>query len=310
MSTAWVAATVRAKSLTRRRVGRAAARSIAASSLDDAVAALARSPYAHDLPASSDPEALQHAVGATLLWHLRVLAGWLPHEGAEDLRALAAGFEISNLDEHLAALRGRPATAAYDLGSLATAWARLRDTSSLSEVRQVLTSSRWGDPGDATAWSIGLAVRLSWAERVVTRVPEAADWARTGAALLLARVISAEGRLWDEPLRRQAQAVLGPGPAGAAGSSTPLAELARLLPPSCRWALVGVDDPADLWRAEARLAADVERDGFRLLHRPGFGRATVVGAAAVLAVDAWRLRAALGSAARGGSAVEVFDAVA
>jgi hypothetical protein len=50
-----------------------------------------------------------------------------------------------------------------------------------------------------------------------------------------------------------------------------------------------------------------------------FGRAPVVGVVAVLAVDAWRVRAALETAARGGgtgevagsfSAMEAFDGVA
>jgi hypothetical protein len=58
----------------------------------------------------------------------------------------------------------------------------------------------------------------------------------------------------------------------------------------------------------------VERDGFTLLRQPLTTSAPVVGAAAVLGADAWRVRAALEVAARGGSqdprALEAFDAVA
>ena len=53
--------------------------------------------------------ATQHAVAATLLWDLRVLAGWLPRDGVDLLRALACWFEIANVDELLAVAAGRPA---------------------------------------------------------------------------------------------------------------------------------------------------------------------------------------------------------
>ena len=46
-----------------------------------------------------------------------------------------------------------------------------------------------------------------------------------------------------------------------------------------------------------------------MLRTPSFSPTPVTGAVAVLAVDAWRVRAALGAAARGGSALEVFDAL-
>jgi len=83
------------------------------------------------------------------------------------------------------------------------------------------------------------------------------------------------------------------------------------LPARARWALEGATDPDELWRGEARWWSRVERDGFALLgERSGFGSAPVLGAVAVLAVDAWRVRAALELAARGGRPLEVFDALA
>lgn len=82
-----------------------------------------------------------------------------------------------------------------------------------------------------------------------------------------------------------------------------------------RWVLAAVlteraDAADDLWRAEITWWRHVEADGVALLHRSGPGPDAPVGAAAVLATDAWRVRAALEIAARGGSPVEAFDAVA
>jgi hypothetical protein len=54
----------------------------------------------------------------------------------------------------------------------------------------------------------------------------------------------------------------------------------------------------------------VEQDGLRLLRAPGMGREVVLGAVAVMAYDAWRTRAALGLAARGGTPLEAYDELA
>ena len=53
--------------------------------------------------------------------------------------------------------------------------------------------------------------------------------------------------------------------------------------------------------------ARVEQDGLRLLRAPGLDRRAVLGAVAVMACDAWRIRAALELAARGGAPVEAYD---
>lgn len=88
-----------------------------------------------------------------------------------------------------------------------------------------------------------------------------------------------------------------------------LPDLVAALRGPARWTLRGVDEPEALWQAEARWWARVESDAFALLHRPRFGSAPVIGAVAAAAVDAWRVRAALESAARGGRP-EAFDVVA
>jgi hypothetical protein len=316
MSGAWVAGAVRARALTRRRLGAAGARRLAACpGLAKAARELASTPYRHDLPAGADGPtlaALQHGVGVTLLWHLRVLAGWLPLSGADDVRVLAGGFEVANVDEQMARVRGRSVGPEYRLGALATAGGRVRQTSSPEEVRRVLSRSPWGDPDSADPWRLGVAMRLAWARRVVARVPEAAAWSRAAAALLLVREVRVRGHALDAALTRRAAAVLGPGFVAELAAGEGPDRLAEVLPTGCGWALDGVSRPQDLWRAEAAWHRRVERDGFGLLQSSRPGRGVVVGAVAVLAVDAWRVRAALASAARGGTSavLEVFDEVA
>lgn len=307
MSTSWVAASVRARALARRRLGAAGARALAgAGSLPDAVAILADTPYGHDVTAVDDLAAAQHGAAAALLWHLRVLGGWVPRSGTPALRALAAGFEVANTDEHLQALRGSPAEPPFRLGSFATAWPRLVRTTSTQQVREVLTTSAWGDPGGDGVRTIRLALRLSWAARVASTVPTARPWAAGAAALLAARERLVAGRAVPEPVARLGEPVL----AATWPAARTLPELRDALDPDASWPLVGVDDPQDLWRAEAAWWQRVERDGFALLRRSGFGADPVVGALAVLAVDTWRVRAALEAAAAGARAREPFDALA
>jgi hypothetical protein len=78
-----------------------------------------------------------------------------------------------------------------------------------------------------------------------------------------------------------------------------LGALRDALPPRARWALEGLDEPRELWRAEAAWWRRVEEDGGRLLRDPHMGRATVVGCLALLGADARRVAGALESAARG-----------
>ena len=51
----------------------------------------------------------------------------------------------------------------------------------------------------------------------------------------------------------------------------------------------------------------VEQDGLRLLRTSSLNRDVVLGAVAVMACDAWRVRAALELAARGGGPLEAYD---
>lgn len=321
MSTSWVAGTVRAKALARRRVGGAGARAIATNDdLSAAVSALAGTSYRHSVRGEQALAEAQQAVAVTFLWHLRVLAGWLPRDGAQAIRLFAGGFEIANVDEHLRRLAGLSAEPSFDLGTLETAWTRVAATSSMDDLRRVLATSAWGDPGAATPRDIHLGMRLAWAERVVGGVPAAAVWARAALALLVVR----ESLLTARPLAgRQAERarnVLGPSFVGLQGGPVPaLEDIAAHLPSDTRWALRHVEREQDLWTADARWWHRVEDDGFALLRGASFGPSPVVGAVAVLAADAWRVRAALETAARGNSAasspsrhdlMETFDALA
>lgn len=144
MSGAWVAGVTRARALVRRRLGESGTRRLGrAETFEAAVEALAGTPYGHDVRPGQDRDAAAHAVAATLLWHLRVLAGWVPPGGADVMRLLARWFEIANVD---AALAGRDAR--FRLGALATSWPRLEQAGTPQALRAGLASSAWGDPGD------------------------------------------------------------------------------------------------------------------------------------------------------------------
>ncbi|MFF5157673.1 V-type ATPase subunit [Streptomyces sp. NPDC000348] len=312
-----VAGVTRARALRTRCLGAEGIREVAASpTLDDALRRLSATPYRHDVPSGGTPAEAQRAVSAALLWHLRILAGWQPAAGADAVRALAAGFEISNTGHHLRALAAgprRPDTEGlrpppYRLGALATAWRRLARTRTPSELRAALAASVWGDPGDDSAAAVATGMRVSAAVRLATAVPGTERWAAARLALLVGREVFVVGRRLPDVSARRAARLLGSRAVGA-GS---YAGFRQALPAAAGWLLEDVDEAADLWRAEARWWGAVERDGRELLRRSRFGPRPVVGAVALLSVDAWRTRGALELASRGGAPgdrpVEVLDA--
>lgn len=307
MSVAWVAGSVRAKALARRRLGADAARRLASlGSLDEALRMLSATSYGRAARPGQALAEAQHAVAAALLWNLRVLAGWLPPGGVGLLRALAGWFEIANTDELLLTVLGGQGGRAFQLGALATAWPRLRGARSLAGLRSALAGSAWGDPGGDSSLAIRFGMRARWAARVAGYPGQARTWACGGAALLVAGERLVAGRQIQAAAIPLLRGLIGPA-AMAAGTCE---ELAAVLPSAARWALDGVHSPADLWLAEPRWWARVDRDGLTALRSPGNGSATVLGGAAVLAADAWRVRAALEIAARGGGPLEAYDAVA
>ena len=307
VSTQWVASNVRAKALLSRRLGAGRARGIAAmSSLAEAQQALADGPYGRHVVAGQAAVQTEHAIASTLLWHLRVLAGWQPREGAQAMRTLAAGFEAANICAHARQLTGAPPQPIYELGALATAWPLLAETSSLAQLRVALSRTLWGDPDTESPADIALAVHASWAVRVARTVPQASSWAGAGLVLLIARWRLLERRELSERAAVHARRVLGT----AAMTSTDLDSFAAAVPARFGWVLAGCNAADQLWRGEALLCRRLEENGFALLTGPGFGQARIIGAVAVLAADAWRCRAALQAATRGGGPMDVYDAVA
>lgn len=299
MSAGWTAAGVRGRGLLRRRLGGVGARQLATSpSLSAALDVLERTPYGREISQGQDLAAAQHAVSAVVLWHLRILAGWDPPLGAGPLRVLGSGFEIANVTGHILGLSGEPARAPYALGSLATAWPAVSAARTPAEVRAALRSSAWGDPGSEHLPAIRLALQLAWARRVFDGAPGAGDWASAGAALLVARVLAAGAEVSLGPVAvRDASHLLGPNWQRA----TSLADLGRHLPRVAARALEGVENREQLWRAEVRWWATVEAAATALALRPRPDASAGVGVAALLAADAWRIRAALALAGHGGA---------
>jgi hypothetical protein len=297
----WTAGVTRARLLLGRAIGADDARRIASCpSLSAGVRALEGSAYGERLRTHDDPAAAERGVAETLLWHLRILAGWLPAAGASVVRTLAAWFELANIDARLAALAGdgrEPQP--FVLGGLATAWARIEPAGGIDEVREAVARSAWGDPGGRGPAELAIALRVGWARRVLETAPEARDWVAGAGALLVAReLLVARSDEHVVQLRRL------PEIGAQALAARTLDELRGALPAHAGWALVGVGDPADLWRAELGWWGRVERDA-RVLLRTGSDEAVVLAAVALLAVDAQRTMRALQAAAQGGSSESV-----
>ncbi len=261
-------------------------------SLADGVGALAGSAYGERVQARDDLAAAQRGVAETLLWHLRILAGWLPAEGAGLVRALATRFELENIDARLAALVGdgrEPPP--FVLGGLATAWPRVEEAHTVAEVHDALARSAWGEQPGSSAAELALGLRVASARRVQETAPEAGDWAAGAGALLVARQLFLEGAG-----TRIEQLARLPGIGQDALQASSLRELASALPARAAWALAQAnDEEEELWRAELGWWLRVERDAQAMVRSPD-ARPAVLGAIALLAADAQRTARALASA--------------
>jgi hypothetical protein len=287
-----------------RAIGPAQARALASSpSLRDAIAILVGSSYGRFARPGMDLGEAQRAVAETALWHTRVLAGWMPPRALEPVRALAAWFELVNIEDRLAYLAGGQAPAPLELGGLAVAWRRAADAQSATEIRAALRGSRWGEPGSEDRVTVGLHLRLSWARWVLEAVPEAAEWAAGAVGLLLAKERFLSGRAATELAAQRP-----PGMGTEWMRATDLQALRRLLPPEAAWALTPVDSPGELWQGEVAWWRRVEGEATLLARNPNLGRPAICGCLALLGVDARRTAAALGAAAR--DAKGAFDELA
>jgi hypothetical protein len=308
MKVGWVAGSVRARLMAaERRLGSSEARSLAeCATLSDLLTELSSGPYRRGLQAGLGVEEAQRAVAETTLLNLRILAGWLPRDGLEVLRVLAAWFELANLEDRLAYLLGGALRRPFELGSLAAAWPAAARAQTMEELRGVLSTTRWGYPGGVTSDDLRLGLRLAWARRVLRDVPEARDWAAGAVALLAARELFVSGR----PLERYPEAVTA-ALGGAWLRAGTFAAFRAALPAHAAWTLADSESPDALWRAEAVWWTRVERDADSLMRSTAAGRAVIVGAVALLAADARRAAAVLGGVARRGlvGAAEGIDAV-
>jgi hypothetical protein len=293
----WIAGTVRGRLLLAHRLGEEPARSLAAQrSFAEARLLLLASPYGRDLGAAEELAPAQRGVAATSLWHLRILAGWLPPDGSVLLRALAAWYELANIEHHIAwIVTGTSPPPPFELGGLATVWPRIEPTHDLAEVRSVLAASPWGEPASENPGGLHLALRAGWTRRIIDCAPEAREWAQAAVALLVAR----ELLLTEEEDPRRLLALPGVRASWLTASSVP--ELAARLPAAIRWALSEVAGPEELWRAELAWWQRVEEDAEALMRRPLGSPALVVGTVALLAVDAQRAARSLAIAALGGA---------
>jgi hypothetical protein len=297
MKPAWTAGVTRARLLLSRRIGAELASSVAASrSLADGLAALAGSAYGERIRAGQDLAMAERGVADTLLWHLRILAGWLPAAGAALVRALAAWFELANIDARLAALDGdgrEPVP--FALGPLSTAWGAAEQARTIEDLADAVSSSAWALPRAHSPAALAIGLRVAWARRVVESAPEAADWVAGAGALLAAReLIVAHSSEYAEQLRQL------PGMDDRALSAGTLGAMRDALGVRAGWALGTIGEPDELWRAELAWWDRVEDDSRLLLGRSD-DEAVVLAAVALLAVDAQRTARALRSAAQGGS---------
>jgi hypothetical protein len=308
MNADWVAAAVRARALAQRRVGSGGCHRLAVlPSLPAALSALADSVYADRLHGATDLATAERAIGASALWQLRVLAGWMPATASRLCRAAAGGYERDNIVALARQLEdGRPTAEPYDLGTLGTAWTHVRTSTSVPELTTALRRSPWGDVGTDGTTGLQDALTLVWLRRLADVAPPARSWVQLVGALTAARIVLVDRAQPSPRIRRLLRPVIGTGWETAGD----LAALRSTLPRATSSALHDLDDPEQLWRAEARVRLTVESDGFRLLRTALPGPDVVLGAIAVLAIDAWRVRAALAAASLGAGSSEVLDAVA
>ncbi len=305
MTIAWVAASVRSQALARRRLGRAAVRRLENErTLAGATALLADGAYAQAAQAG-DLATAQRAIAKGLLWDIRVLAGWMPSSGTPIARAVVAAFERENCVNHLRRLSGATVPDPFELGSLSTAWHRVRTAASPREAADALAASRWGAVATDDPATCRDAMAAAWLRRVVVDVPGAEALAVPAAGVLVARARLVDGVDLGVRATTDLNAVLGSRWARA-GS---LDELREALAHGAGGILDGVTGATGLWVAEMALRRRLAELGDRLLRDPLPGPRPVVGVIALLAADALDVQAALATAAMGGS-VEVLDGVA
>lgn len=307
MSAAWVAACVRGRRLVRRTANPGLAHGLVeAGSWEDALRLLAISSFGEHVGTERDATAIRRSILEATVWRLRVLAGWLPAGRPSLARLAAAPIEIGNVEQRVAELDGAPRSTPIPLGSLSIVSHRLASVTSTDELRHLLARSAWGDPGGDDPATIAFGLRVAWARRAANGPSVVRPWARSGAAVLVARERFLFDREVAPALRRDVDALLGPGWHRA----NAIASLRPTLPEPVRDVLADVDGPEHLWRAEAAVIRRVARDAEREIATGRYGPDAMSAVFAALLVDTWRAIAGIEGATTGRVGAEVLDAVA
>jgi len=272
----WIAGDVRALVLVAGDVSDIADTVAATPDLEAAIATLAETRWIRDEVPAVTVEAAQREVYQSLLWHLRVLAGWLPAEGVEAIRSCLLWFEIRNIEDRLGYFAGAPAEAMYELGRLGLISRRLESTGSAEDIRWLMHTSAWHDPGADDAYSIRIWLRHAWHQRVRDAAPELRVWADAATWLFAVR---------ERVAQRPGAEVLAAAPPA--------------LPSAWQWATSVQWSAQDLWRGEQRWWTQVREEGLKLLHKPVGTTGPVIGALTTLASSAHRIATALEVAAAG-----------
>lgn len=306
MTVGWVASSTRGRALVSRVVGSAGAVAIARADWPTAVELLGAGVAGRRLPpVPSRADARWAAIDATA-WELRVLSGWLPPGQGSLVRLFGAPLEIAAIERHLAALRGGAASGPpVQLGALSVALPRVRASTTPEQIRQVLSTSVWGDPGGSDAVSMALGLRLGLARRAARWGTILGPWARGAAAVIVARERFSFGRPLPPTAERVAGLLLGRRWRGV----TTVADFVDALPETASWPLVGIDDPVDLWRAEGAVVRRIGDDAESVVAAGRPTRATVIGVMALLLVDLWRTLAAIELAGRGPVDLDLLESV-
>lgn len=310
MTAGWVASTTRGRALLGRLVGADGARRLAVStSWPEARSQFATTLYGKDVAPDADRATARTAAATATSWQLRVLAGWCPPGASGLVRVFGAPFEMTNIMQHVDHVDDDDAhrvVGSIPLGSLAVAWPRVALTTTLDQVRTVLSHSPWGDPGGVDAQTMRCGLGVSWCRRLVRQVPESEDWSHGALAVLIARERFGFGRGIADVTGRQLDQELG----RSWRSASAISDLVDRLPKPATWALVDVEEPEDLWLAELALVRRASADAHVLAKRSRFDQTTVAAIMALLLVDLWHVSAAIAVAGRQRTPMEVFDVVA
>ncbi len=313
MTAGWVAATIRGRALLRSSMGVPTARRISSAATweearrDLGSTVFGSGVFGRGLGGEEDRASARANAGASTVWQLRVLAGWVPPTDTALVRVAAGPIEIGNIEQHLARCAGGAQVApAVSMGSLGIAWPRAGHADSAVAVRQVLRRSAWGDPGGDAPAEVALGLRVAWLRRVLRADPATRPWVLGALAVMVARERFAFDRDISPMTRRELVRFL---PRDVPTSDS-LAALVARLPDVASWPFDDVDAADELWRAEAAVLRRVAGDADRRVATARAGRSTFTAILASLLVDLWRVQAAIELAGHGDLGREVFDAVA